>query len=181
MTRTAPHRLLVMGVAGSGKSTLAAELARALGSPLIEGDDHHPATSQQKMRQGIALDDADRAPWLARLGALLVEAGEGAVLTCSALKRRYREQLRAAVPTLAIVFIDITPAQARARVSARAGHLFPANLVDSQFKALEPPLGEPGVLRVDAAQPVAAQRDAVLRWLGQPTAPTPDPIEEKQP
>lgn len=181
MTRAAPHRLLVMGVAGCGKSTLAAELARALGCTLIEGDDHHPARNQEKMRQGIALDDADRAPWLSHLGTLLADAGHGAVLTCSALKRRYREQLRAAAPTLAIVYIDITPAQARARVSARAGHLFPASLVDSQFEALEPPLGEPGVLRVEAAQPVTTQLDVILRWLGQHSRPTPEPIEEKQP
>lgn len=179
MTRAAPYQLLVMGVAGCGKSTLAAELARALGCPLIEGDDHHPARNQEKMRQGIALDDADRAPWLAHLGTLLADAGEGAVLTCSALKRRYRDQLRAVVPSLAIVFIDITPAQARARVSARAAHLFPASLVDSQFEVLESPLGEPGVLRVEAAQPVAAQLDAILRWLDHHASQTPHPIEEK--
>jgi len=173
------HRLMVMGVAGCGKSTLAVELARALGCVLIEGDDHHPARNQEKMRQGIALDDADRAPWLGHLGALLANADEGAVLTCSALKRRYRDQLRAAVPSLAIVFIDITLAQARARVSARAGHLFPASLVDSQFDVLESPLGEAGVLRVEAAQPVAAQLNAILRWRGHHARHAPYPLEEK--
>ncbi|MEO8118046.1 MAG: gluconokinase [Rhodoferax sp.] len=178
MSRAAPYQLLVMGVAGCGKSTLAAELARALGCVLIEGDDHHPAPSQEKMRAGIALDDADRAPWLAHLGTLLADASGGAVLTCSALKRRYRDQLRAAAPALAIVFIDISPAQAHARVAARTDHLFPPGLVDSQFEALESPLGEAGVLHVEAMQPLTEQLDANLRWLDHPIHQTAQPTEE---
>lgn len=158
-------RVLVMGVAGCGKSTLGAALTRTLGSTLIEGDDYHPERNQQKMRQGMALDDADRAPWLAELGRLLARAEEGAVLSCSALKKSYRDQLRASVPSLAIVFMDITPTQARARVAARANHLFPPSLVDSQFEVLESPVGEAGVLRVDAQQPLAEQLDGVLHWL----------------
>lgn len=165
MTRAVSYQLLVMGVAGCGKSTLAAELARALGGCLIEGDDYHPASNQDKMRQGIALTDADREPWLADLGALVAASRGGAVLTCSALKRRYRDQLRAAAPSLATVFLEIASGQAQARVAARAGHLFPASLVQSQFEALEPPVDEPRVLRVEAAQPVSLQLDAVLRWL----------------
>ncbi|MDR6860885.1 gluconokinase [Variovorax guangxiensis] len=158
-------RILVMGVAGCGKSTVAARLAVALNCALIEGDDFHLPQSQHKMRHGIALDDADRWPWLDRLGVLLAEAAGGAVLSCSALKRRYRDRLRAAVPALRIVYIDIRPEEARARVAARPAHFFPAGLVDSQFDALEPPLGEPGVLRVEASQPPAAQRNAILHWL----------------
>ena len=178
MTRSRPHQLLVMGVAGCGKSTLAAELAHALGCVLIEGDDYHPAQNQEKMRAGIALDDADRAPWLAHLGALLAHASEGAVLTCSALKRRYRDQLRAAAPALAIVYIDITPLQAYARATARTDHFFPASLVDSQFDALESPLGEAGVLRVEAAQPLTEQLDAILCWLRHHVRQTAHPLEE---
>ena len=160
------HRLTVMGVAGCGKSTLAAELARALNIALIEGDDHHSEHNQDKMRHGISLDDADRLPWLDALATLLARCDGGAVLTCSALKRRYRERLRASVPDLRIVFLDITPDAARYRVSERAAHLFPASLVGSQFEALESPLGEPGVLRIDAGQVPAVQRDTVLDWLG---------------
>lgn len=158
-------QLLVMGVSGCGKSTVAAGLARALDAALIEGDDHHLPQSQDKMRRGIALGDADRYPWLDRLGALLASTQGGAVLTCSALKRRYRDRLRAAAPALRIVFIEIGPAEARARVAARASHFFPASLVANQFEALEPPLGEPGVLRVDANWTIDAQCDAVLHWL----------------
>jgi len=157
-----------MGVAGCGKSTVAARLAVALDCALIEGDDFHLPQSQHKMRHGIALDDADRWPWLDRLGVLLAEAAGGAVLSCSALKRRYRDRLRAAVPGLQIVYIDIRPEEARARVAARPAHFFPAGLVESQFEALEPPLDEPGVLRVEASQPPVAQRDAILHWLGRP-------------
>src|SRR5450830_769472 len=133
------HKLLVMGVSGCGKSTVAANLADALRGTLIEGDDHHPASNQAKMRAGIALDDADRAPWLDRLGALLADSEGNAVLTCSALKHRYRDRLRAAVPALAIVFIHVGMEEARARVAARTGHLFPASLVENQFKTLESP------------------------------------------
>ena len=89
-----------MGVAGSGKSTLAALLARELDATLIEGDDHHRLQSQDKMRRGMTLQDADRDPWLGRLGDLLASEVGLAVLACSALKRRYRGRLRTAVLTL---------------------------------------------------------------------------------
>jgi gluconokinase len=159
-----PH-ILVMGVAGSGKSTLAAQLAGELGISLIEGDDHHTPGNRDKMRRGIALDDADRLPWLDALGALLAERDGGAVLTCSALKRAYRDRLRQAVPDLSIVFLDIKPDVARTRVAERSAHLFPPSLVHSQFEALEPPLGETGVLRLEANRVLRYQLDTVLRWL----------------
>lgn len=158
-------KLMVMGVSGCGKSTVAARLAQALGCPLIEGDDHHLPQSQEKMRHGIALGDADRDPWLDRLGAMLAEASGSVVLSCSALKRSYRDRLRAAEPSLRIVFIDIDIEESRARVAARPSHLFPASLVENQFATLESPVGEPGVFRVEATQPLDAQCDAVLRWL----------------
>lgn len=159
-------KLVVMGVSGCGKSSLGAVLAQALGGQLIEGDDHHQGANRHKMQQGIALTDQDRWPWLEQLGTLVRDAGDGpAVLTCSALKRCYRDRLRALAPGLQFVFLDISQAEALARVGARQGHFFPAQLVVNQFAALEPPLGEPGVLRVEAVRPLLAQRDSVLRQL----------------
>lgn len=168
-------KLLVMGVAGSGKSTLAAELARELAATLIEGDDHHLAQSRVKMRRGIALQDAERDPWLGRLGDLLASELGPAVLTCSALKRRYRERLRTAVPALRTVYIDITPEESHARVATRPQHFFPPGLVASQHDALEVPTGEPAVLHLPARQALGDQVRAVLHWLAEtdphPTRP----------
>ena len=165
-------RILVMGVSGSGKSTLAAQIARELRIDLIEGDDHHSTGNQDKMRRGIPLEDADRMPWLDELGALLAGRNGGAVLTCSALKRSYRDRLRHAVPDLNIVFLDIELETARARVAERSAHLFPPSLVRSQFEVLESPLGETSVLRVDANLPSREQLREVLTWLGRTLATT---------
>jgi gluconokinase len=91
------------------------------------------------------------------------------VLTCSALRQRYRDQLRSARPGLRFVFLELDEAVARERVAARAGHLFPPSLVASQFATLETPVGEPGVLRLDATAPLELLRDQVLAWLRTPT------------
>lgn len=160
-------KVLVMGVAGSGKSTLAKALAVALGAVLVEGDDHHLPQSQDKMRRGIALQDADREPWLGRLGDLLASEVGPAVLTCSALKRRYRDRLRTAVTDLNTVFIDISAEEAHRRVAGRAGHLFPPQLVASQFLALERPDDEPRVLALPAQMPVDDQVLRLRNWLAQ--------------
>src|SRR5688572_18329552 len=122
--------IVVMGVAGCGKSTLGAAIAQALALPLIEGDDFHGAASRDKMSRGIALTDADRDEWLATLGDELQRRPQGAVLTCSALKRAYRDRLRAAAPGLLFVFLDIDRAHALQRVAARSSHFFSATLVD---------------------------------------------------
>jgi gluconokinase len=159
------QKLLVMGVAGCGKSSVAAALAQELGATVIEGDEHHPPASQQKMRDGIALEDSDRAPWLGKLGLLLAAAPGNAVLTCSALKRSYREQLRAAAPGLRIIYLEITLAEAHCRVAARPGHYFPAGLVVSQFATLELPTDERDVLRVPATDPIALQTRKIVDWL----------------
>jgi len=160
---------VVMGVSGCGKSSLGAALALEAGLPLIEGDDFHSAENVSKMRAGIALTDADRAGWLATLGAELARRPEGAVLTCSALKRDYRERLRAAAPGLRFVFLALTPAEAERRVAARAGaHMFPASLVANQFATLESPVGEPGVLAVDATAPLPELVAQVRAWWAEP-------------
>ena len=163
---TGPLWLVVMGVSGCGKSSLGQALAAGFGLPLIEGDDFHPEANIRKMREGIALGDADRAGWLDSLGAQLASHPAGAVLTCSALKRIYRERLRAAVPGLRFVFMALTQGEALARVQSRAAHFFSASLVDSQFQTLEPPLGEAGVLAVQATLPVAQLATQVRAWAG---------------
>ncbi len=158
--------MVVMGVSGCGKSSLAAALARELALPLIEGDDFHAPESVNKMRAGIALDDADRSGWLATLGRELATRQQGAVLSCSALKRDYRDRLRAAVPDLRFVFMDLSRKEAERRVAARAGaHMFPASLVANQFATLESPVGEPGVLAVDASAATDRLVSETLLWL----------------
>jgi gluconokinase len=169
MAHTAPQpqglKLLVMGVSGCGKSTLAARLAQVLGGEWIEGDEHHPAANIEKMRQGIALNDADRAPWLDALGQRLAQAPGITVLTCSALKKSYRNRLRAAVPNLHTVFIELSLEQATERLRARKGHFFHPRLVTSQFMTLELPMGEDGVLRVSALLNTEEQAHVVAQWL----------------
>jgi gluconokinase len=156
-----------MGVAGCGKSSLAEAVCSRLGWTLIEGDDFHGPQNKAKMHAGIPLTDDDRLGWLDALGDELRRHAGGTVLSCSALKHKYRDTLRAATPGLRFVYLDIDPAQALERVKARAGdHFFPPDLVKSQFEALEPPTGEPGVLRVDASRPLSELCAAVVDWLG---------------
>jgi gluconokinase len=159
------HSIVIMGVAGCGKSSLAERVAQAIGLPLVEGDDHHSPANRHKMARGIALTDADRQDWLATLGAQLRAHPDGVVVTCSALKRAYRERLRQATAGLRFVFLDIDKAGAQARVSARAAHFFSTSLVDNQFATLEPPVGEPGVLRLDATLSLDQLQAAVSDWL----------------
>ncbi len=147
--------MLVMGVSGCGKSALGRALALARGVPFIEGDAFHPPGNLQKMSQGLALTDTDRADWLQVLAGQLSGHADGAVLACSALKRDYRQQLRAAVPHLLTVHLALTPAVALARVSSRPDHFYPPSLVDSQFATLQDPAGEKAVVTLDATLPMA--------------------------
>ena len=162
--------VVVMGVSGCGKSAVAQLLAQTLGLPLIEGDDFHPPSNIDKMQRGIALADADRADWLLILGAELARCCGGAVLTCSALKRSYRNTLRSAVTDLRFVHLAISPAESLKRVAQRPGHFYPPSLVASQFEALQDPAGEPGVLCLagDAALATLVQQAHV--WLGRTNA-----------
>lgn len=157
--------LVVMGVAGCGKSSLGAAVAARLGLPLVEGDAFHPPANVEKMRLGQPLDDADRAGWLDALADELRRHPGGVVLTCSALRRAYRERLRAAAPGLRFAFLDIARDEAQRRVQARASHFFSPSLVDSQFATLESPVGEAGVLRLDATAPLDQLSAAIHDWL----------------
>jgi gluconokinase len=163
--------LVVMGVAGSGKTTLGCLLADALGATFLDGDDFHPPANVEKMRAGLPLDDADRDGWLARLAAELAahrRRGAPCVLACSALKRRYRDRLRAATPALRFIHPRISPAVAAQRVAGRSSHYMPASLVASQFAAFESPQGEPGVLELDGEHAPQALLDEVTAWLTRP-------------
>jgi gluconokinase len=158
--------LVVMGVAGCGKSSLGATLAQSLGLALVEGDDFHSEANREKMRHGIALTDEDRAGWLDSLAEQLRAHPDGVVLTCSSLKRHYRNRLRLARSDLRFVFLDITPALAETRVVGRGqNHFFSGTLVRSQFATLESPVGEPGVLQVDASLPLPQLLTSVQDWL----------------
>ncbi|MCO6057269.1 gluconokinase [Pseudomonas sp. MOB-449] len=161
------NALVIMGVCGCGKSSVAQALCERSGATAIEGDAFHPAENIRKMSAGIPLSDQDRAGWLNRLSDELrqaVEAGQRPVLTCSALKLSYRERLRDAVPGLGFVFLELTPEVAARRVAHRPGHFMPATLIDSQFDALEPPLGEPLTLALDATRDVSQLAEAAHRW-----------------
>ena len=157
--------VVIMGVAGCGKSSFAAALSQALGWQWVEGDEFHSTDNVNKMRAGIALTDDDRAGWLDVLAQQLVQRGPYVVLTCSALKKAYRDRLRFSVPSLRFVHLDLTREQSMARVTQRPGHYFQPALVDSQFAALEKPVNEAGVLTVDATQSIETIQAKVCAWL----------------
>ncbi|WP_068187199.1 gluconokinase [Mycobacterium sp. UM_CSW] len=148
--------VVVMGVSGSGKSTVGAALARRLAVPFIDADTLHPPANIAKMTAGEPLDDDDRRPWLERVGEWLADHRDGAVASCSALKRNYRDQLRAHCPEVEFLHLAGSPELIGGRLAARSGHFMPAALLQSQFEALEP-LGadEPGKT-IDASQQVEA-------------------------
>jgi gluconokinase len=160
------HSLVVMGVSGCGKTSLALAVATASGARFVEGDTHHSEASLRKMRDGIALTDADRQGWLATLAAELARPPLPVVLSCSALKRAYRDRLRAASPGLRFAFLDIDRDAALQRVASRgSAHFFSTSLVDNQFATLERPEGEAGVLRLDARAPIEQLPAEVIAWL----------------
>ena len=146
---------VVMGVAGSGKSLIGAALATALGLDFVEGDDYHPPENVERMSAGIPLTDADRRGWLDALAARIrdgVRADTAVVLACSALKRSYRDRLRAASggARMQFVFLRGDRALIAERMAGRRGHYMPASLLDSQFDALEEPSPDEGAWTYDA-------------------------------
>src|SRR5271154_2729799 len=133
--------VVLMGVAGSGKTTVGKLLASQLGWEFADGDDYHSAANVEKMRSGIPLTDADRAPWLETLRALIngwIAAGTNAVLACSALKELYRETLQVG-PEVRLVYLKGTPELLRQRLHARTGHYMTEGMLQSQLAALEEP------------------------------------------
>jgi gluconokinase len=162
-------RWVVMGVSGCGKSTVGKALAAALGARFVEGDAYHPAANVAKMSAGLALDDADRAAWLLDLQTPLREArarGEGIVLSCSALKRRYRDVLRAADPTLRFAHLDGARTLLAERLGARVGHYMPPSLLASQLGDLEPLQADEAGIVLDIAQTPEQQVARVLAASG---------------
>jgi gluconokinase len=144
--------LVVMGVSGSGKSTIGERLAEKLGAPFVEGDSLHSAANVAKMKSGIPLDDADRWPWLDDIGRLLAHE-KTVVVSCSALKRSYRERLRAmAGRRITFLFLHGTRAVIARRLADRSGHYMPLSLLDSQLATLELPSGEPDVVTIEIDQ-----------------------------
>ncbi|MFJ4166060.1 gluconokinase [Microbacterium sp. NPDC089698] len=168
-TQTVPPTILVvMGVSGSGKSTLAGVLAGRLGWALQEGDDLHPAANVAKMEAGIPLTDEDRCPWLELIREWIVaeqDAGESGVVTCSALRRSYREIL--ARPGVEFVHLEGTQHDLAERLGRRLGHFMPASLLESQLDTLEPLGSDEAGFVVDAALPVQDAAQQVLDWLGE--------------
>ncbi|MFJ4618611.1 gluconokinase [Streptomyces sp. NPDC088812] len=134
-----PHVVAVMGVAGTGKTTIGPLLAARLGVPYAEGDDFHPQANIAKMTAGTPLDDDDRWPWLDAIGTWAHgRAGLGGVVSCSALKRSYRDRLRAVAPDLVFVHLAGDRALIEDRMTQRQGHFMPTALLDSQYATLQP-------------------------------------------
>jgi len=152
--------VVVMGVCGCGKSLIGRLLAERLGVAYVEGDEHHPPANIAKMSAGTPLTDEDRWGWLGTLGGFIADAdrrGEGLVLSCSALKRRYRDRLRGdqlGVDGRRVAFLHLHGDKAliTERMRARSAHFMPASLIDSQFAALEPPGADEAALTIDVAR-----------------------------
>ncbi|WP_394937724.1 gluconokinase [Psychromicrobium sp. YIM B11713] len=159
--------LVVMGVSGSGKTTVAALLAGQLGWDYLEGDQLHPPENVAKMSAGTPLTDEDRWPWLEKISEWITEherTGQAGVVTCSALKRRYRDRLR--LPNVVFVYLAGTREEISARLSVRHGHFMPSSLLDSQFEALEPPEDDERALSVKISGSPSQEVAEIIERLG---------------
>jgi carbohydrate kinase (thermoresistant glucokinase family) len=168
-TNAKPVVLVLMGVSGCGKSTVAAILAGRLGWPFEEGDALHPQANVLKMQAGHPLDDTDRAPWLAKVADWVdgcLDAGQSGVITCSALKRAYREVIGRRGSGVRFVYLHGSRETIAARLASRHGHFMPASLLDSQFAALQEPGPDEPAIRVDIGPPPADIAQMVIDRLG---------------
>ncbi|EDY45379.1 gluconokinase [Streptomyces sp. SPB074] len=174
-----PPVVVVMGVAGTGKTTIGPLVAAQLGVTYAEGDDFHPPANIAKMSAGTPLDDADRAPWLDAIGRWAhARADRGGVVSCSALKRSYRDRLRAEAPGLVFLHLTGDRALIEDRMGHRQGHFMPAKLLDSQFATLQPLGPDESGAEVDVSgtpEEIAARAVAALRPSASAPAPEPAP------
>ncbi|GFM28338.1 gluconokinase [Novosphingobium sp. PY1] len=165
MSGAVPRAIVVMGPSGCGKTTLAHALANALGWTFIEGDELHPPANRARMAAGIALSDHDREPFLDAVGDALVASPRGAVASCSALKRSYRDRLRARVGNVLFVLPMLDRSGLEQRMTSRPGHFMPVSLLESQLATLEAPTGEENACLLDGHLPGAQQVSQVLQEL----------------
>jgi gluconokinase len=171
-----PVRVVMMGVSGCGKSTVGEALAAQLGWRFVEGDSLHPPENVAKMASGQPLGDQDRAGWLEALSAQLAKArlaGQGLVISCSALKRSYRDRLRAGDPQALFVHLAGSRERIAQRLAARTHLYMPASLLESQLADLQPPGGDEQALSLDIAQTPAQLMAAVVQHLQIQTCSTP--------
>lgn len=155
-----------MGVSGSGKTTIAQRLSRKLGWQYQEGDALHPPSNVEKMSSGTPLTDADRLPWLHKIAARIEEwraAGVSGVVTCSALKRSYRDIIASNRPDVVVVYPKGSQALIAGRMAERKGHFMPASLLDSQFRILEEPSPDENAITVDIDRAPDAIVDEIVR------------------
>ncbi len=163
--------VIVMGVSGSGKTVLAQRLVAATGWECAEADDYHSAANRAKMAAGTPLTDEDRWPWLDALHAAMLgwhDDGKSGVLTCSALKRIYRQRLTDHLPEVRFIWLDPPRSVLAERMSHRPGHFMPVVLLDSQLATLEPPADSESLhlMRLDGSEPVEKEAARALAWLG---------------
>lgn len=183
---TSPVVAVVMGVSGSGKSTVAALLAAALGCQFQEGDDLHPPENVEKMRGGTPLTDADRTPWLRKIAEEIDgwrARGECGVVTCSALKRSYRDTIIGDRHDVVLVYLKGSPDLIYRRMIARHGHFMPMALLDSQFATLEEPTPDEHPIVIDiGGRPADIAHEIVLQLEGRPreaSGPAPSPTHPR--
>jgi gluconokinase len=160
--------LVVMGVSGCAKSTIGSLLGERLGVRFFDGDDFHPPANKAKMARGTPLDDNDRAPWLAQIGAALATPADGTgsrIIACSALKRRYRDLLRGFAPDLVFVHLSGEAATISGRLSSRAHEYMPSSLLASQLATLEPLASDEAHIVADILDDPASLVDGIIRQL----------------